>query len=406
MTIRLPIGYFTLGPPYCERTPFKEVSAVYQNAWYAVKKLVKRCCKRGIGVLIDVHGLPGGANAQDHSGIDSRSGKAELWTSRSNRDLATRCICFIAKQCSTLDGIAGIQIINEAEWNASGMYNWYEDVLVETSRTDPTMPVYVSDGWNLHRAMIWSQKKNLSRNTNCNPIVVDTHLHWCFTDQDKNKSPQQITHEVQSKLSDGNDGSVVDRGAAQVVVGEYSCVLGEQTRAEKNHSKLSRDQVVRNFGNAESQRFEQIAGGAFFWTYRMDWMPGGEWGFKQMTEQHAVTPPTSLTLTEEDVRRRISTAQAQQADRRKRDAVSAHCHFWNTNEDWRFEQGWSVGFSDAMTFFGIRSQHGFQGGDKIGMLDLWCLKRLRGSGQRDGFAWKFEHGLRQGIRDFYECVGI
>lgn len=33
-SVRLPIGYFTLGPAYCSETPFEEVSFVYQNAWF------------------------------------------------------------------------------------------------------------------------------------------------------------------------------------------------------------------------------------------------------------------------------------------------------------------------------------------------------------------------------------
>ena len=408
-TVRLPIGYFTLGPSYCDRTPFKDVSAVYQNAWESVKHLVTRCHERGIGVLIDVHGLPGGANAQDHSGTDS--GKAELWSSRSNRGLATKSLCFIAQQARSMEGVAGIQIINEAEWDAKGMYEWYENVLSEMSRIDSRLPIYVSDGWNLNRAVSWGQSKNSLQATPCNPVVVDTHYYWCFTDQDKNKSPHEITNEVQSKLSeiDGKDGSVSDRGATQAVVGEYSCVLDERSWS-KRRGEASKEQLVRNFGNAESQRFQHRAGGSFFWTYRMDWMPGGEWGFRQMTEQHAITPPESLMLSADEFHNRMTQAQTQKTAR-KHNTVSSHCQYWDTTypghyEHWRFEHGWDLGFHDAMGFFGMRTQQGFRGGDKIGMLELWCLKRLRESGQSGGLVWEFEQGLRQGVRDFYECVGI
>ncbi len=61
-TIRLPIGYFTLGPQFCEHTAFSKVAPVYKNAWDAVKQLIWRCHERDIAVLIDLHGLPGGAN--------------------------------------------------------------------------------------------------------------------------------------------------------------------------------------------------------------------------------------------------------------------------------------------------------------------------------------------------------
>lgn len=407
-TVRLPIGYFTLGPPYCDRTPFEKVSAVYQNAWQAVKYLVGRCNARGIGVLIDLHGLPGGANPNDHSGTDSS--KAEFWNSRSNRDLATRCILFIAQQARNMEGVAGIQIVNEAEFDAKGMYDWYETVLLELSKTDTTVPIYISDAWNLSKAISWSQSKNNQRQQPCNPIVVDTHKYWCFSDQDKQKSAQQIISEVPKELSelDNKDGSVVDRGAAQVVVGEYSCVLDEATWS-KSHG-AAKEQNVRDFGTAESQLFQRRAGGSFFWTYRMDWMPGGEWGFRQMSEQHAIQRSSTSTLAPQDVRSRIDSARSQQPQR-KQQTVSAHSHYWDTTapghyEHWRFEQGWELGFFDAMGFFGMRSQQNLAGSDKIGMLDLWCLKRFREGGQSGALVWEWEHGFRQGVRDFYECAGV
>jgi len=359
-------------------------------------------------VLIDLHGLPGGANAQDHSGTNS--GKAEFWGSRSYRELAVRCICFIAQQARNMEGVAGLQIINEAEHNANGMYEWYEHVLDEVSKIDPTVPVYISDAWDLHHAASWSQGRNSLRFQQANPVVVDTHLYWCFSDADKGQSPQQIAQAVGGRLGelDGKDGSVIDHGAAQAVVGEYSCVLAEESWTKGGGA--SKEQLVREFGNAESRRYQQRAGGSFFWTYRMDWMPGGEWGFRQMTEQEAIIPPPSLTLPAQDVQQRVQNAQSQQ-QQRKEGTVGGHCNYWDSNhpgqyEHWRFEQGWDVGYNDAMAFFGMRSQNGLEGADKIGMLDLWCLKRLRDSGQGGKFVWEFEQGMRQGVRDFYDTVGM
>lgn len=97
-----------------------------------------------------------------------------------------------------------------------------------------------------------------------------------------------------------------------------------------------------------------------------------------------------------------------------RATVSAHVSYWDrtspgTNfEHWRFENGWKVGFSDAYAFFGARTGKGLssQGGDKIGCLEIWVLKRVRESGMRGALVWEFEQGLRAGIRDFYQVVGI
>lgn len=404
-SVRLPIGYYVLGPPYCQNTPFHQVAPVYQNAWHAVKDLIGRCWERGIGVVIDMHGLPGGANAQDHSGTNI--GRAELWHSKGHRELATRALCFVAQQVRNLAGVAALQIINEAEHNAKGMFDWYDNVLSEIARIDPSLPVYISDAWVLGPAASWSQKHNSVQARN-NPVVIDTHQYWCFGED--GRAPQEVIQEVQGKLSelDGKDGAVSDHGAVQAIVGEYSCVLGE--RSWSNCGGVSKDDLVRQFGRSQSQRWQQRSGGSFFWTYRMDWMPGGEWGFKNMIEQHAIVPPGSLGLEQDDVRNRIAHAQTQTQERRST-AVANHRNYWDTHhpgqyEHWRFEQGWDVGFHDALFFFGMRNERGLSGADVIGMLDLWCLKRIRESGQAGRFLWEFEQGLRQGVKDFYASAGL
>lgn len=128
-----------------------------------------------------------------------------------------------------------------------------------------------------------------------------------------------------------------------------------------------------------------------------------------MIDAKAITPPASLTLSKDDVQGRLSNARAQQHDR-KQQTVSGHVNYWDSNhpgnyEHWRFEQGWDTGFNDALEFFGMRGQQGLEGADRIGMLDLWCLKRIRESGQGGQYVWEFEQGLRQGIRDCYQALG-
>jgi hypothetical protein len=53
---------------------------------------------------------------------------------------------------------------------------------------------------------------------------------------------------------------------------------------------------------------------------------------------------------------------------------------------------------------------GRDGGDKIGALDLWVLKRMREEkcADRDscGFGWEWEQGFRKGVKDFYAAMGV
>lgn len=217
-SIRLPIGYFTLGPAYCKGTPFEEASGVYEKAWAAVRDLVARARARGIGVLIDLHALPGGANGDAHSG--SASGKAGFWGSRANAALVRRVLGAVAGEVrGGMDGVVGIQVVNEAVWGAKHMYEFYEQALETIGGVDASIPVYISDAWDLNKALTWCN----GRKGGGNPVVVDTHKYYTFSDKDRAQAPQEIIARIGGELGelDGKAGSLCDRGEAQVIIGEW-----------------------------------------------------------------------------------------------------------------------------------------------------------------------------------------
>jgi aryl-phospho-beta-D-glucosidase BglC (GH1 family) len=406
-TVRLPIGYYDLpGPDFTRGTPFEEYAQVYLGAWNSIRTLIQRLRERSIGVLLDLHALPGGANAQEHSGTNS--GRAEFWHSESNRALGISCAQFIAQEAKSGLDIAGIQLVNEAEWESHRMYEWYDEAVAAVSAIDPSIPIIVSDGWNLDKAIEYSLRTNSVYIDHAKtPVVIDTHYYWAFTDADKQKSPQQIVQEAETKLAqlDGKEGSVIDRGAVQTIVGEYSCVLTEDSWARCG--SVPKEELVKQFGQVQSRRYQQRAGGSYFWTWKMDWMPGGEWGFKAQTDAKNVVPPQHAALHPDEKAARLHRARSEQ-DGRKQQTFQEHVNYWNqadpngTYEHEKYEYGWHVGYSDALAFFSGCGSHG----DRIGMLELWVLKRIRESGYRGGFTWLFEQGLRKGISDFYSAVGI
>ncbi|KAF2029341.1 glucan 1,3-beta-glucosidase-like protein [Setomelanomma holmii] len=405
-TIRLPIGYYDLpGLEFTRGTPFEPYAQVYSGAWYSIRTLIARLRAHSIGVLVDLHALPGGANGQEHSGTNS--GRADFWNSTSNRALGVHCCKFLARAAQTGSDIAGIQLVNEAEWDAPGMYEWYDECVAAISSVDPTMPVVISDGWNLTKAIDYSLRRNsVNVHQPTAPVVVDTHYYWAFTEDDKKKSPQEITSEVMTKLRplDSKEGSVIDRGASQVIVGEYSCVLTEDSWAKCNGT--SREECVQNFGQAQSKRYQERAGGSFFWTWKMDWMPGGEWGFKAQSDAGSIVPPNYARLSQQDRTSKLQRA-IHERDERMRQALEQHVGYWTRAdpdgkyEHEKYEHGWNVGYQDALVFLEGRNTQG----DKIGLLELWVLKRIRESGYRGGFTWLFEQGLRKGIADFYAAAG-
>jgi aryl-phospho-beta-D-glucosidase BglC (GH1 family) len=408
-SMRLPVGYFTLGKQFCVGTPFETVSEVYVNAWGAVRKLVACARSYGIGVLLDLHALPGGANGDAHSGTSS--GRAEFWGHGFNMRYASQCLEFMAKEIKEMDGVVGLQVVNEAVWDAKGLYGWYEEVLIQIQNIDRNLPVYVSDAWDLDRALKWSNGRRGG-----NPVVVDTHRYYTFSDKDRSQAPAEIITRLPGELLElnGKDGSISDRGEAQVVIGEYSCVLDGQTwRSVQPESK---DGYVKQFGHAQSKKWQERSGGAYFWTYKMDWMDGGEWGFVEQTKKGNLLAPPSLLIPMQEVRHKTKQA-LQRRDELGSRARKSHEEYWkNTSplghfEHERYSDGWNVGFSDAFSFFVMRADGGLgekagKGGDRIGCLDIWVKKRLLESDQKGPFVWEWEQGLRAGIQAFNGVVGI
>lgn len=413
--IRLPIGWFTLGPLFCHGTAFDgEPGQVYINAWTAVKNLVQRCHDHGIGVLLDLHAVPGGANSEIHSGTSS--GKAELWGNQANLDHGQRCLVFLAQEIAVgMPGVIGLQLCNEAAWAALGMYEWYNSVIAAITAVNKSVPIYISDSWNLSPALRYVQNKN---RTVSNPIIVDTHRYYTFSASDQSQSPRQIIDRIPHELHELQDqqGNVFDHGAATVYVGEYSCVLSEPTWSQA--AAGDRPALTQQFGQAQSRRWQQQSGGCSFWTFKMDWMDGGDWGFKQQIHDGAIIPPPALTLPAEEIRNRIHAAEGQRPSLQEL-ALHQHAQYWDRTapgtqfEHGRFGQGWDLAWSDAQVFFGAKASGmmpgGGDGGDRIGCLDVWVLKRMRESGsmkEQVRFGWEWEHGFRKGIKDFYATVGI
>ncbi|KAE8452370.1 hypothetical protein EG329_001070 [Mollisiaceae sp. DMI_Dod_QoI] len=411
-SIRLPIGYFTLGEEYCKGTPFESVAGVYANAWAAVKSFISKARSYNIGVLVDMHALPGGANSDAHSG--SSTGKPDLWSSRKNLDLGRRALLQIASQIRGMPGVIGLQLVNEAVYDAKGMYTWYENVIQGISKVDDSLPIYISDAWDLNRALEWTASRHAFRSDSPrNPVIVDTHKYYTFSDKDRSQSPQQIISRIPSELTelDGKSGSLSDRGEAQVIVGEYSCVLDGQTWGRSRAEE--KDSLVQQFGQAQSQKWQAKAGGSYFWTWKMQWMDGGEWGLVEQVKKQNILAPQSLILPAYEIQSRIQSAQSRRQGLLSQ-ARSSHEDYWSRTSPGKtfqhdlYSEGWDVGFSDANSFFGMRVQgnSGVVGGDKIGMLEVWIKKRLLESGQRGGFVWEWEQGFRAGIAAFYSIVGI
>jgi aryl-phospho-beta-D-glucosidase BglC (GH1 family) len=112
-TVRLPIGYWSLGPHYCQDTPFSSVADVYQNSWARVVRAINMAADAGIGVLVDLHGAVGSQNGQPHSGISD--GAASLFSNPNNMAKTIDILVFLTQQLVCVTNVVGIQILNEPQ---------------------------------------------------------------------------------------------------------------------------------------------------------------------------------------------------------------------------------------------------------------------------------------------------
>lgn len=245
-----------------------------------------------------------------------------------------KCVVFMAREVreGRLDGVVGIQLCNEAIWGAEGMYHWYEEVVREVGSIDNSIPLYISDAWDLERALSWTTTTGKYIGGR-NPIVVDTHKYYTFSAANRSQAPAQLIAKVSSELRelDGKEGWLSDRGEAQVVVGEYSCVLDEQSWARVPPEE--KDDYVQQFGRAQSSQWQRRAGGAYFWTWKIKWMDGGEWGLVEQVKKANIAAPGWELLLDAEVRRRAQLAR----ERREQlgwEARASHERYWSA-DFWR-----------------------------------------------------------------------
>ncbi|MCJ1398177.1 Glucan 1,3-beta-glucosidase 3 [Xylographa trunciseda] len=417
-TVRLPIGYFTLGDRFTINTPFypDALRIIYSGAMEALAKLCTRLYVAGLGIILDLHAVPGGANGDPHSGTSS--GRADLWNDPKNLDRLAECIGSLASTIAVnqMPGIAGIQICNEAIADAPGAFDFYRYLVNVVSGIDSSIPLYISDAWNLSAALDFTASINRVSQRLLPPVVVDTHKYYCFTAEDKAQAPAEIIGRVKTELQEmlSRSDNVVDHGAVGCVVGEWSGTLDPETWSQAGTADAAdREKLQKQFGYVQSRIWHERASGSFFWSTNSEGRTSWTWDFLHMNGHGAIAVPAYLALDFVVARDRRGRACERKEALKNRD-MGKHIKYWHEVapwqqfEHWRYEEGWELGFQDSVAFWEMRLNQGIRGArhgaDKIGLLDLWILKRLRDLGAVGKFVWEWEHGFRQGVKSAQQAL--
>ncbi|KZT26278.1 glycoside hydrolase family 5 protein [Neolentinus lepideus HHB14362 ss-1] len=285
-TVRVPIGYWNLGPTFCQGTPFEEVADVYANSWSRVKQAINFADRAGLGVLVDLHGAPGSQNGQPHSGVSD--GQTNLFDDPSNVEKTMQVLTFLMTELDQVTNIAGIQILNEPK-NVVGLEDFYTEAISRMRQVSPQavrFPLYIHDGFDLDRFSRYVANRS-------DFVVQDHHSYFVFSSPDIAESASQHAADVQSSiLTDLQNAAVVSH--RNLVVDEWSCALAPQSLAQES----DKSGAQQRFCADQAMIYSDVIAGWSFWAYMKedcDTDPG--WCFRSAVGKYLPTVFSSFPGT-------------------------------------------------------------------------------------------------------------
>lgn len=404
-SVRLPIGWYCLSQSaLLQGTDFETVAGVYLDCWSRIMAFIARCADFGIGVLVDLHCLPGGANGDSHSGTDSKSSK--FFTSSKNRSKAVECVKYIIDQVSHFDHIVGVQVINEPAWGTEDKCaSYYEQCISYAQAHGAGLPIYISDAWNLEHWSTW-----LSRRSKDEFVVIDHHYYHCFTPADHSRNVRDHVRDLMGDEKQLENCSLeLNAGEGNIVVGEWSCALNPTSKDGFSQTELRAE--MKRFGRSQAQIYGgAYSGGFWFWTYKFqDRNHQNEWDIRDMLETGILPSPLSMCRplsksTKDDI---VSTMEDI-----KDQKFAEHCAYWDARgsqfEHWRYLDGFTLGMKDSLAFATPSSSSKSPLlSSTIGFTSRWMHVRLQGHIREKGTSrlnceWEFETGYKLALTTFRE----
>ncbi|PPQ98808.1 hypothetical protein CVT24_003362 [Panaeolus cyanescens] len=356
-TVRLPIGYWSLGPDFLNGTIFEPVSSVYKSSWNRVLRAIKQAAEHGLGVLVDLHAAPGSQNGSEHSGVSD--GTIGLFNDPFNIQKTMEMLEFITKQVAGINNVVGLQILNEPQYTDSleEFYNQAIDAVRNATPLAKTLPLYLHDGFNLGRLAEYVSKRQ-------DFVVQDHHAYFVFGDAGS-KSASDHTNDIVNQMSSALS-DVASRQRGNLVVGEWSCALTPQSLEKEEDAEAAQ----KAFCEQQLNVYTNVTSGWAFWTFTKEGCEGDlGWCFKAALGK---TLPSTFSSTQDSETSRLSTRLTKtlrslfhpssniphrfSATQMRRQTIAS---FDTDTEDESRIQGYSDGLDVAQTFAAARSTLGF-----------------------------------------------
>lgn len=356
--VRVPVGYWVVdNGEYCDDGPFENYKDVYENAWDIFKEVViERAAEHDIGIIVDMQGLPGASDTDDHSGAGF--GRFELWGGKKHKAMAINALEFIAEDLRDYDNVVGIQVISEANFeepDEEEQNEFYFKAIHAIRDQNEDIPIIIPDGGDSQRWIdtIKDAENQLSQDEGelvSLGVIIDTHFYKCYADHDRSRTPRELIDEAENSVPD-------TRFAVDIMVGEYSCVLDSQSWEVHDDGDGELDDLIREFGTRECATFNAKSCGFYFWTYKFEHGGSGDWCFREMMEKGALN--TAFGAADDRFpgdREPDAEYYETELENRFTSARDEHVNYWD-NEDgdrdwehWRFEVGYKQGWEDAYLF--------------------------------------------------------
>ncbi|KAF8597905.1 glycoside hydrolase [Ceratobasidium sp. AG-I] len=260
-TVRIPIGYWSLGRDYCQGTPFEQVANVYDRSWPRILRAISWAEKYDIGVLVDLHGAPGSQNGQAHSGTSN--GQSHLFDDEGNIKRTIDILTYLTKQLVPVSNVVGIQVLNEPN-NVVSLPDFYGRVIDTLRKVSPEaakFPFYIHDGFNLQRfADFVSGRRDF--------VVQDHHSYFVFTPSDSAKPAAEHISSVDTAVLSALS-SASKKARHNIVVDEWSCALTPQSLSFVS-SGAKQLAARKSFCSQQVSVYLRSTAGWSFWSYKTE----------------------------------------------------------------------------------------------------------------------------------------
>ena len=406
-TVRIPVGYFHVmaGSDNAELrsllkgTEYAEFAEVYSGAWGRIVRAIETAAKHNIGVLVDVHAVPGAQNKDGHSGLST--GKAGLWHglhASGNQRKTIEILVHLASAVAQHENVVGLELMNEPENNEK--LEAFYDKAVKAIRTNSSpaaqsIPLYVGDAWATKNYAEWVGYKSNESNF----LVLDHHLYRCFTSGDHSTAADAHA----AAVDPGQNGhsarwlqDISNKCNGSLIIGEWSGALNPHS-FEKSSIK-SKLEARTLWSQAQWRAFEAHTAGYFYWTLKKEGGPDPGWCLYTAIEKGSM-PPSLNPLFARGGQYPDPQRMARHVDEALGPYMHAHVSYWDQHnghfEHWRFEAGFRAAWNDACVFLASGSEGGFSG--QLATLRSAAHKKEQGDSSA---VWEFEHGFKQGIEAF------